>query len=167
MNSNGAPASFIGAGTSNISRIQQMQQQARLNTQALAGPTQFDPAQLSSSMPEQKPLVEVEEEKVVPPIGDDHDKLDSQDGLFTPVESAAVQEVSATCEFCNEIVRLSDVAAGGVTDAETIADALDIHYIDSCKMLTSCNACDKVIEINRLTTHMLNECELRDRVKQC
>ena len=68
-------------------------------------------------------------------------------------------DAAANCEFCNEIVGLSDIVDNGATEAETIADAMDIHYIDSCKMLTSCNACDKVIEINRLTTHMLNECE--------
>ena len=86
----------------------------------------------------------------------------------TPADSEAAREVAATCEFCNEIVRLSEVGEGRVTEnADTIADAMDIHYIDSCKMLTSCNACDKVIEINRLTTHMLNECEQRDKVKQC
>lgn len=54
--------------------------------------------------------------------------------------------------------------AAGVGE-ETLADALDIHYIESCKMLTSCSACDKIIEIARLSNHMLNECEHRDKVK--
>ena len=48
--------------------------------------------------------------------------------------------------------------------AQNLADALDIHYIESCKMLTSCSACDKIIEIARLSQHMLNECEHRDKV---
>ena len=72
---------------------------------------------------------------------------------------------NSKCEFCNESVRLSDVA--GAAEAETLADALDIHYIESCKMLTSCSGCDKIIEINRLTAHMLDECSQRDRVRQC
>ena len=60
---------------------------------------------------------------------------------------------------------MQDVA--GATEAETIADALDIHYIESCKMLSSCQACDKIIEKTRLNMHMLNECEHRDKVMQC
>ena len=57
-------------------------------------------------------------------------------------------EASAKCEFCNDTVQLSDVA--GAAEAETIADALDIHYIEACKMLTSCSDCDKIIEITRV-----------------
>ena len=55
----------------------------------------------------------------------------------------------------------------GAGEAETMGDALDIHYIESCKMLTSCSGCDKIIEINRLTAHMLDECSKRDRMKMC
>ena len=55
----------------------------------------------------------------------------------------------------------------GATDADTIADALDIHYIESCAMLSSCSQCDKIIEKSRLEKHMLNECEHRDKVKVC
>ena len=53
----------------------------------------------------------------------------------------------------------------GANDAETVADALDIHYIESCKMLTSCTACDKIIEKNRLSHHMIAECEHRDKLQ--
>ncbi len=51
-------------------------------------------------------------------------------------EETVTASLQATCEFCQEVVRMQDVA--GATEAETIADALDIHYIESCKMLTSC-----------------------------
>ena len=71
----------------------------------------------------------------------------------------------AKCEFCDEIVTMADAA--GAIDVETINDALDIHYIETCKMLTSCVACDKVIEIARLSDHMVQECEHRDKVKKC
>ena len=46
-----------------------------------------------------------------------------------------------------ETVRLSDVAEAN--EAETIADALDIHYIEGCAMLKSCDACDKIVERSR------------------
>ena len=87
-------------------------------------------------------------------------------GAATDTEAAPqTMTVSAQCEFCHEIVKLSDVA--GANEAETISDALDIHYIEGCRMLTSCEACDKIVEKTRKTTHMLNECEQRDKVKQC
>ena len=69
---------------------------------------------------------------------------------------------SALCEFCGMQVKLSDVL--GANDAESISDALDIHYIEGCAMLTSCEACDKVVEKIRLQTHLLSECEHRDKV---
>jgi len=59
------------------------------------------------------------------------------------------------------------VDVAGATEVETISDALDIHYIESCKMLTSCVACNKVVEIIRLSQHMISECEHRDKVKKC
>ena len=59
------------------------------------------------------------------------------------------------------------VDVAGATEAETISDALDIHYIESCKMLTSCVACDKVVEITKLSHHMISECEHRDKAKKC
>ena len=67
---------------------------------------------------------------------------------------AAIVPPSAKCEFCNENVTLTDVV--GAVDAETINDALDIHYIEACKMLTSCVACDKVVEISGLSEHMIS-----------
>ena len=63
-----------------------------------------------------------------------------------PVTQSMV--VSAQCEFCKETIKLSDVA--GANEAETISDALDIHYIEACAMLTSCEACDKIVEKARM-----------------
>ena len=73
---------------------------------------------------------------------------ESKAGGVPATSIVTVVEPSAKCEFCNDTVQLSDVA--GAAEAETIADALDIHYIEACKMLTSCSACDKIVEINRL-----------------
>lgn len=77
--------------------------------------------------------------------------------------SPNIVEMTAPCEFCNKTVRLSDFVGG--QDVETIADALDIHYIESCSMLMSCQACEKIIEKSRLQSHLVSECEHRDKIK--
>ena len=52
-------------------------------------------------------------------------------------------------------------------ESQTVEDALDLHYIESCKMLTSCEACNKIIEVSKLTGHLLGECDFRDRYIEC
>jgi len=44
---------------------------------------------------------------------------------------------------------------------------MDKHYSDECVMLTSCELCDLVIEIERLNSHMLKECVNRQFVNEC
>eukprot|EP00930_Biecheleria_cincta_P070641 TRINITY_DN58276_c0_g1_i1.p1 TRINITY_DN58276_c0_g1~~TRINITY_DN58276_c0_g1_i1.p1 ORF type:complete len:960 (+),score=171.92 TRINITY_DN58276_c0_g1_i1:142-3021(+) len=52
-----------------------------------------------------------------------------------------------TCQFC------------GRKDMSFTADALDIHYWRECPALTACQLCEQVIEISRLHTHFVEECE--------
>ena len=33
--------------------------------------------------------------------------------------------------------------------------------------MTSCEACNKIIEISRLTSHLLGECDFRDKYIEC
>merc|ERR1712130_116098 len=44
---------------------------------------------------------------------------------------------------------------------------LDLHYWQSCPMLTSCKLCEQVIEIATLHEHILNECESGIKHKLC
>ena len=79
------------------------------------------------------------------------------------VFAAPSQNSSVLCDFCN--LRVS--CDPNSEDKQTVDDALDIHYIDSCKMLTSCEACNKIIEVSKLTRHLLDECENRDKFTEC
>jgi len=59
------------------------------------------------------------------------------------------EEAEDTCNFC------------GLRDASFLENEenLDLHYWQSCPMLTSCKSCEQVIEIATLHEHMLTECE--------
>lgn len=52
-----------------------------------------------------------------------------------------------TCQFC------------GRKDPSFTSAALDIHYWRECPALTACQLCEQVIEISRLHSHFLEECE--------
>ena len=67
------------------------------------------------------------------------------------------------CDFCGERI----TSDPDNEECQTVDDALDLHYIESCKMLTSCEACNKIIEISKLTSHLLGECDFRDRYVEC
>jgi len=68
-----------------------------------------------------------------------------------------VGEESATgfCQFC------------GVEDPSFTEEKLDMHYWQSCPMLTSCAQCEQVIEIPTINEHLLEECEVQGTYKQC
>ena len=74
--------------------------------------------------------------------------------------TSVLPDQSARCEFCNALVFLKDVA--GAEDVHTIDDALDLHYIEGCEMLTSCPQCDKIVEKARLSQHKTDQCEMRN-----
>merc|ERR1712154_603236 len=59
------------------------------------------------------------------------------------------EEQEDICNFCG----LRDISF--VENEEN----LDLHYWQSCPMLTSCKLCEQVIEIATLHEHILTECE--------
>ena len=78
------------------------------------------------------------------------------------VFAAPSQSASVLCDFCNLRIHCDPNQ-----EHYTVDDALDIHYIDACKMLTSCEACNKIVEVSKLTRHLLDECEHRDKYTEC
>merc|ERR1712154_450205 len=67
------------------------------------------------------------------------------------------EEQEDICNFCG----LRDISF--VENEEN----LDLHYWQSCPMLTSCKLCEQVIEIATLHEHILNECESGIKHKLC
>jgi len=61
------------------------------------------------------------------------------------------EEEGFTCQFCERY------------DPSFTEEALDIHYWRECTMLTECSLCTQVVEIERLHSHLLDECEVEDR----
>mmetsp|Transcript_9907 Transcript_9907/g.8908 ORF Transcript_9907/g.8908 Transcript_9907/m.8908 type:complete len:574 (+) Transcript_9907:301-2022(+) len=61
------------------------------------------------------------------------------------------------CNFCG----LSDISF--IENEEN----LDLHYWQSCPMLTSCKLCEQVIEIATLHEHILTECESKIKHRLC
>lgn len=51
--------------------------------------------------------------------------------------------------------------------ADPKSDELDLHYINECIMLQSCEKCNKVVEIWNVNSHLLDECSSRDEFKEC
>jgi centrosomal protein CEP104 len=66
--------------------------------------------------------------------------------------------MDARCEFCLTV---------NPNFANQDNDELDMHYISSCLMLTTCKGCQKIVEISKIAEHMSNECEVRDKFEQC
>lgn len=64
----------------------------------------------------------------------------------------------ARCEFCHYM---------DPEFANEDNDALDLHYIHKCLMLTTCKGCSKIVEISKYANHLVTECEERDFFKQC
>eukprot|EP01083_Nonionella_stella_P161666 529814_1 len=69
-----------------------------------------------------------------------------------PFEAAAHEEDEEAEDMCNFC---------GLRDASFMENEenLDLHYWQSCPMLTSCKLCEQVIEIATLHEHILTECE--------
>ena len=44
---------------------------------------------------------------------------------------------------------------------------MDLHFWKDCPMLTECNYCSQVIEIETLNQHLLKECEKAGEFKEC
>lgn len=44
---------------------------------------------------------------------------------------------------------------------------MDLHYFQSCPMLTQCSECQQIIEIATLSEHLLTECEQRSKYEPC
>jgi len=66
-------------------------------------------------------------------------------------------EAEDVCNFC------------GLRDPQFVENEenLDLHYWQSCPMLTSCKLCEQVIEIATLHEHMITECESGIKHLQC
>jgi len=67
-------------------------------------------------------------------------------------------EDASRCEFCN--LQHPDFA-------NEESDALDLHYINKCQMLTNCKGCSKIVEISKYANHLVSECEEKASFKQC
>ncbi|CAE8587429.1 unnamed protein product, partial [Polarella glacialis] len=52
-----------------------------------------------------------------------------------------------TCQFCKR------------EDPSFTPAALDVHYWRECPMLSACTLCEQVIEISRMHSHLVEECE--------
>lgn len=74
------------------------------------------------------------------------------DGTQEGGEQASAEGV---CQFC-----------GGCGPAATEQE-LDLHYWQSCPMLTSCTRCQQVVEIATLSEHLLDECEHKEDYEAC
>jgi centrosomal protein CEP104 len=72
-----------------------------------------------------------------------------------PPSSAAEGGGDKFCQFC------------GLADPAFTEEKLDMHYWQSCPMLTSCKLCEQVIEIPGYTEHLLTECEFVGQHKMC
>eukprot|EP00931_Biecheleriopsis_adriatica_P088314 TRINITY_DN6265_c0_g2_i1.p1 TRINITY_DN6265_c0_g2~~TRINITY_DN6265_c0_g2_i1.p1 ORF type:complete len:745 (+),score=159.84 TRINITY_DN6265_c0_g2_i1:62-2236(+) len=69
-----------------------------------------------------------------------------------PMEEEAMEDGEGSfdefvCQFC------------GREDPSFTPAALDVHYWRECPMLSACKLCEQVIEISRLHSHWLEECE--------
>ena len=62
------------------------------------------------------------------------------------------------CEFC---------LTANPDFVQEDSDALDLHYINQCLMLTTCKGCAKIVEISKYANHLVAECEEKDFFKQC
>ena len=59
------------------------------------------------------------------------------------------------CQFC------------GLEDPQLTEERLDLHYWQSCPMLSSCKQCEQVIEIPTLNEHLMHECEIKGTHEEC
>lgn len=59
------------------------------------------------------------------------------------------------CRFCKGVVLVSH------------AKDLEMHKEFECLMFTQCNKCEEVIEVKKLTSHLLNECNFKNEFQQC
>jgi hypothetical protein len=60
------------------------------------------------------------------------------------------------CDYC------------GVQNPEFKDDNVyEIHCMKECKMLTVCEHCSNIIEIQELNRHYLEECQLKNKFKNC
>merc|ERR1712129_595362 len=73
------------------------------------------------------------------------------------VDEGDDDEQEDVCNFC------------GLRDQSFLENEenLDLHYWQSCPMLTSCKLCEQVIEIATLHEHILNECESGIQHQMC
>lgn len=77
------------------------------------------------------------------------------DAMFHDGLGESSMDATNQCQFC------------GLVDPEFTEEQLDLHYWQSCPMLTSCQQCEQVIEISTLNDHLLNECEVKDTYEMC
>lgn len=78
--------------------------------------------------------------------------------LSNPPARAPPQQLQQVpqCPFC------------GKTDPGfSSADVLDVHYWKECAMLVSCALCSMIIEIPKLNSHLLSECQHQDQAGEC
>jgi centrosomal protein CEP104 len=81
----------------------------------------------------------------------------------TPVNPALAKSLDleqhdARCEFCYST---------NPEFANADNDALDLHYINKCLMLTTCKGCAKIVEVSKYANHLVEECEEKDMFRQC
>ena len=59
------------------------------------------------------------------------------------------------CQFCGE------------ENPEFTEELLELHFWQSCPVLTACALCEEIVEVPTLVEHMLEECERKEEMKQC
>jgi centrosomal protein CEP104 len=109
------------------------------------GFAQIDPNQASTSQKEKIPKENLNEEPSVVSI--------KKSGR--PATSQSQQKLNK-CQFCDES-----------NPAFAEGEAMDLHFWKDCPMLTECQYCNQVIEIETLNQHLLHECEKHLDFKEC
>jgi hypothetical protein len=72
-------------------------------------------------------------------------------------QSAVAAPAAATqCMFCGKL------DAGWSTEED-----LEMHYWKECPLLAPCTACEEIVELEALNSHLLEECEKKELYAQC